>query len=390
MALKKFFFLNIVILGFFLLTPKVNSQTITKKIDQVMIELGDKKEEIGYIKDMGLIVGSFTVDDSGNIYVLSIKDDCIKKYSRNGEYQKKYKMPEGVYINIIYHEDHLYCINKEYNKNDLYILSTDLQLLETNKRIFSDYFNSMLLTDSKLVFDLKGGYGRGYNIYDLETGEIHTYQSTPFELHDGLTIKAYEFLAKHETGHEPTDYVGMVNNKWFLFQKGGWSPDKPYEFAFIKVNSNNDNKIIRRSLSTEVLGERIPMEGDDCILHQLKWLYVAGSVNDEYILISKINLPVLFPEVYGEKYKKKTTKVSIYSNKKLRKMTLRELKILRNEIFARHGRIFRIEWLQKYFEKQPWYQPNPTYSDSLLTEEDLEKIKLIKKIEAEKRERGIN
>jgi hypothetical protein len=36
-------------------------------------------------------------------------------------------------------------------------------------------------------------------------------------------------------------------------------------------------------------------------------------------------------------------------------LTLYELRLLRNEVYARRGRMFRIAWLQQYFEEQPWY-----------------------------------
>ena len=38
-------------------------------------------------------------------------------------------------------------------------------------------------------------------------------------------------------------------------------------------------------------------------------------------------------------------------------LNLYELRLLRNEIFARHGVKFHTGWLQDYFHGQPWYQP---------------------------------
>lgn len=51
-----------------------------------------------------------------------------------------------------------------------------------------------------------------------------------------------------------------------------------------------------------------------------------------------------------------------------------ELKILRNIIYARHGRSFRTDWLQRYFDLQPWYERNPHYRDSLLTPVDRKNV----------------
>lgn len=39
--------------------------------------------------------------------------------------------------------------------------------------------------------------------------------------------------------------------------------------------------------------------------------------------------------------------------------TCQQLEILRNEIYARHGRIFSRPDLQQYFNSQPWYKPDP-------------------------------
>lgn len=49
-------------------------------------------------------------------------------------------------------------------------------------------------------------------------------------------------------------------------------------------------------------------------------------------------------------------------------MFLEDARKLRNEIYARHGKVFKDRWLQGYFKSFPWYKPNPNYADSALTE----------------------
>ena len=44
------------------------------------------------------------------------------------------------------------------------------------------------------------------------------------------------------------------------------------------------------------------------------------------------------------------------TEKMLRDLSLNELRLLRNEVYARHGRTFGPEWLQQYFDFQPWYR----------------------------------
>lgn len=54
-----------------------------------------------------------------------------------------------------------------------------------------------------------------------------------------------------------------------------------------------------------------------------------------------------------------------------------QLKVARNEIYARHGREFVHQDLKCYFTTKSWYQASPTYSDSLLTSTDNKNIATI-------------
>ena len=57
------------------------------------------------------------------------------------------------------------------------------------------------------------------------------------------------------------------------------------------------------------------------------------------------------------------------------------LRIWRNAIYARHGRIFKSEDLQALFNEYTWYTPDENYSDDKLTDTDLANIKLIQEFE---------
>jgi hypothetical protein len=54
----------------------------------------------------------------------------------------------------------------------------------------------------------------------------------------------------------------------------------------------------------------------------------------------------------------------------LRGLSLHELRLLRNEVYARHGRMFRADWLQQYFYMQPWYTPDENFKDESLSGND--------------------
>jgi hypothetical protein len=51
----------------------------------------------------------------------------------------------------------------------------------------------------------------------------------------------------------------------------------------------------------------------------------------------------------------------------LTSLFLEDARKLRNEIYARHGRVFKDPWLQAYFSSLPWYRPNPAFRDDQLT-----------------------
>ena len=65
----------------------------------------------------------------------------------------------------------------------------------------------------------------------------------------------------------------------------------------------------------------------------------------------------------------------------LRGLSLHELRLLRNEVYARHGRMFHAEWLQQYFFTQPWYAPDENFKDEELSGNDKQNVETIVKYE---------
>jgi hypothetical protein len=51
---------------------------------------------------------------------------------------------------------------------------------------------------------------------------------------------------------------------------------------------------------------------------------------------------------------------------------------LRNEIYARRGKVFKDKWLQRYFSSFAWYKANPQFSESLLTDIEKRNVATIK------------
>jgi hypothetical protein len=67
----------------------------------------------------------------------------------------------------------------------------------------------------------------------------------------------------------------------------------------------------------------------------------------------------------------------LISEQMLHGLSLNELRLLRNEVYARHGRQFQAPWLSQYFFSQPWYQPNENFKDEELSGPDKQNVETI-------------
>jgi hypothetical protein len=65
----------------------------------------------------------------------------------------------------------------------------------------------------------------------------------------------------------------------------------------------------------------------------------------------------------------------------LKGLSLHELRLLRNEIYARHGRAFRAAWLQQYFWSQPWYEQKEDFQDEQVSGTDKLNVETIVRYE---------
>jgi len=67
----------------------------------------------------------------------------------------------------------------------------------------------------------------------------------------------------------------------------------------------------------------------------------------------------------------------LISEPMLHGLSLNELRLLRNEVYARHGRKFQAEWLSQYFFSQPWYRPDENFKDEELSGADKQNVEII-------------
>ncbi len=67
----------------------------------------------------------------------------------------------------------------------------------------------------------------------------------------------------------------------------------------------------------------------------------------------------------------------LISEQMLHGLSLYELRLLRNEVYARHGRQFQAPWLAQYFFSQPWYTPDEKFKDEQLSGADKQNVETI-------------
>ena len=94
---------------------------------------------------------------------------------------------------------------------------------------------------------------------------------------------------------------------------------------------------------------------------------------------------------YNDYYVLSDTSDRYYSYDELSSMSTYDLYLARNEIYARHGRMFNRSDLQDYFNSQSWYQPLYTPSEfdamgdeNVLSDVELKNARLMREVESDK------
>jgi YARHG domain-containing protein len=62
-------------------------------------------------------------------------------------------------------------------------------------------------------------------------------------------------------------------------------------------------------------------------------------------------------------------------------LSRRDLRMLRNMVYARRGRAFESKVVQEYFKDAAWYHPDPSFHEGMLTGTDHKNIRIIRSVE---------
>ncbi len=233
------------------------------------------------------------------------------------------------------------------------------------------------------VFYDGAGYDRGYPTHEVERAYLKA--TGDEEIFTDLTVlsgKVLEKYVKETTGYEysemryPLDWVYLKDFDLYVFQHGDTNRTQ-----FEVVDGYKQNGVF-------VITYEHPMEGR-C---------VVAFTDEGSTLRFHSNLPegsAFDPANGGDIDQSTLTDGMIIPDSDSRKLTeddlkgldKQQLRIARNEIYARHGRKFTDQKLQEHFGKLPWYAPvvDPEdFDESILSEIEKYNLELIGKLEKNK------
>lgn len=155
---------------------------------------------------------------------------------------------------------------------------------------------------------------------------------------------------------------------------------------FVDPENKNCSSFASKSFTVRMLGDNAYFDDEKCsdvllIFGNTVFNLSTGRISKENSDVVIDNLKRIYPDNTKERY-------PFTANEELDEsfledvFTLDELKIMRNEIFARHGYIFSTDAMKKHFSMQTWYKGTKTNVDNLLNSIEKKNVATIKKAEA--------
>jgi tetratricopeptide (TPR) repeat protein len=180
-----------------------------------------------------------------------------------------------------------------------------------------------------------------------------------FGIHPEYTSQLADLYSRGGEKKEASKAYYRIAN--FYYEKGEYELANEYIKKSLTLNSTYEEAIaLKKKIDLEITLRGHKIETQERIEKAVK----EGKECDDTYLIPP-----------GKR-------LSLYE---LKNKSIYDLRIMRNEIFAKHGRAFQSPDLHAYFTKKCWYKINPDYSDDLLDETDRYNLLLIQQVESQKR-----
>lgn len=279
--------------------------------------------------------------------------------------------------------------NKEVNDfKSLIVLSTARNSLYEKYQDYAFLNNIYILDDNSIIF-----FNESFFIKDSDISQTFYNQIKNIQLKNSTAIfadlnfdcKKDLFIFRGDSISFYSDIIDLsdINNTTNIFHSN--------EIDNHISNSIEIGKLFGKNISFCIInnkrGFKVPYQYKNNQVIE-KFYYWSPSeqryILDETVTLEQIknaNCPEDFFAYNSLNFSKLDSKLTDADLKDLDKLQLR---LMRNAVYARHGRTFKSVDLQSLWECYTWYKKNPNYSDSMLSNIDKYNIDLIQKYESAK------
>jgi len=184
-------------------------------------------------------------------------------------------------------------------------------------------------------------------------------------VNDDFTIVTYSFNNSMEELFFMTSFTNSGNlvSRLEIGSEGG--DQEYYESTSYSILQNND-LLVKKEITREI----------DDVEHDTIYDYIEILSTGEIHQHTNVD-----KDTYVRKYEQASSRE--LTADELRPLSKTELRIMRNEIFANHGYIFKTAGMKEYFSGKKWYVPRYENVDDMLTQIEKDNIQLIRKVETE-------
>ncbi len=174
--------------------------------------------------------------------------------------------------------------------------------------------------------------------------------------------------AEKEKGRKTSISIGDMEN----FQNTPLTEDKLAGLSMLELRILREEFWARRGKKFDAPGVRQYFEWRD---------WYKPAKDQKTVKLSRIEQQnVTLLESYEAKLRQRLS-TDLLTDDALGELFAEDLRVLRNEIYARHGRVFKDVELQKYFAAQPWYVADPNFKDEMVSEIESQNLAKIRAAE---------
>lgn len=307
----------------------------------------------------------------------------LTELETDGEIRASYYGPDYRTILVIYINDKVNYVGYS-SENMEEMINSELVLDENINE--SDYSDNTIISEDliySIIFYYSLHYGTNsvaaeidhedqdtimIRLYDpnatttSNTLGFYEYSKTTGEVRDAVTgevinlqdaINAYNEMVEAKTANEETIvvYYAYVN-----------APDG---YVNLRTGPGTEYDIIRPIPN----GEALELYNEEATASNgKKWIkvayYVDGGWDTGWVIASQVDYYVGSSYLYDEYILPYSSEVEL-TEADLMWLSAQELTYARNEIYAKHGYIFKSDELNEYFGSKSWYYPNPEFDGTL-------------------------